>query len=164
MWCYKHGTNKPNLSRVSLISTTNTWANRCIETKWFSNNVQSKCWHMILLFAYFFVCVWVCMLWACASLGLCLLRTTVCRTVILSNGLSTPADVLVFAPQLHPTCFHAVQQCSYILFLCSCVVGGSGGGGGRFLLCIWSCSSPPLCPEYCSTTLAILGPEMSPVG
>lgn len=62
--------------------------------------------------------VCVCVLGACASLGLCQLKTVVCRTVILSNGLSLPADVLVSAPQLHPTCFHAVRQCSYILFLC----------------------------------------------
>lgn len=70
-----------------------------------------------------FVCV--CVLWPCASLGLCLLQT-----VILSNGLSLSADVLSSAPQLHPTCFHAVRQCSSLKRSSS--VGG--GSGGRFLL------------------------------
>lgn len=79
--------------------------------------LQEKTFYMaVCLFLHVYACV--CVLWACASLGLCQLRTVVCRTVILSNGLSLPADVLFSAPQLHPTCFHAVWQRSYILFLC----------------------------------------------
>lgn len=62
-------------------------------------------------------CMYICA-WARASVGLCHLTSAVCPTVTLSNGLSLPADVLFSAPQLQPTCFHAVWQCSDILLLC----------------------------------------------
>lgn len=52
--------------------------------------------------AHFFI---VCVLRACVSASLCLHKT-----MILSNGLSLTAHVLVSAPQLHSTCFHAVWQ------------------------------------------------------
>lgn len=85
--------------------------------------------------------------------------------MILSNGLSLPTDVLFSAPQLHPTCFHAARQCSYILFslqgalvlVVVVVVADSLSPFARR-------SIPPLHPEYRSSALAILGPEMSPVG
>lgn len=158
-----------NYSKVISTSAPDMWRNYCNKTKMWRASVAIEdilydC--LLILHVYARVCVCVCVLWACASRGLCQLRTAVCRTVILSNGLSLPTDVLFSAPQLHPTCFHAARQCSYILFslqgalvlvVVVVVVADSLSPFAR-------CSIPPLHPEYCSSALAILGPEMSPVG
>lgn len=126
---------------------------------WNASAARKDIYMAVCLFLHLYATC-VCALWPCASLGLCLLKTVVCWTVILFNGLSLPADVFFSAPQLHHTCFHAISQCSSPKR--SSVDGGSGGG--RFLLCTRSCCFPPLHLEYCSSTLSILGPEMSPVG
>ncbi len=108
------------MSRIKNPSPHLKWTrNKRTKSKLVLNNVESKsCKRRHFMCTHVCVCVCVCLLSACASPGLCQIRTVVCRTVILSNGLSLPADVLFSAPQLHPTCFHAVRQCSYILFLC----------------------------------------------
>ena len=159
---------------MSSTSAPDVWRNNCNKTKMWRASVaieDTLCGCLLIFHVYARVCVCVCVLWACASWGLCQLRTAVCRTVILSNGLSLPTDVLFPAPQLHPTCFHAARQCSYILFslqgalvlvvlvavVVVVVVADSLSPFARR-------SIPPLHPECCSSALAILGPEMSPVG
>lgn len=97
----------------------------------------------------------------CASLGLCQLKTAVCRTVILSNGLSLPADVLDSTAASHMFSRCWTMQLYYFSLLGApvllLVVADSFHAYGPISLA-------PLHPEYSSSTLAILGPEMSPVG